>query len=376
MNVTIHVEVHREEARRAVPRPLRRVAVVGVQRDAVHFVVALLQDLAIPGEIGRHEGAAGSTGNQLQVRIDDAHLLGGVARLPPVLARLQLADLPGSVHLVAEAPVADVVRPIVAVRSPELAPPRAPIEVAVLDVGDRRFDRAGAEVHAEQRLGAHQAAPLDELVGAELVRLDRVPGAIEHHGPLRFRTDAVEPVVAGDEIAARIANDRHAEILDLARDVGAESFPIGEPGSGLVDAGVDRPAEVLEERTEHAAVEIDTPRRSAQPRPRRAATALRVAERAQPRRRGERTHRPGRGSPGRNVDQMYHRCSRPARQPTWPGAAMLRTAASPNRSRSCVRYRLRGATCRSSDSMCPPSFVGSWSGMLNTTASTPMWPNA
>jgi hypothetical protein len=116
-----------------------------------------------------------------------------------------------------------------------------------------------------------------------MVCLDRVPGAIEHHGPLRFRSDAVEPVVAGDEVAARIANDRHAEILDLARDVGAESFPIGESGSRLVDAGVDRPAEVLEERTENAAVEIETPRRSAQPGPRRTTSALGVAERAQPR---------------------------------------------------------------------------------------------
>src|SRR5204863_3342865 len=134
-------------------------------------------------DVCRHEGAADPAVNQLQALIDDAHLLGGVARLAAVLARLQLADLPGPVHLVAKAPVADVVRPIVAVRSPELTPARAPIEVAVLDVGDRRFDGPGAEVHAEQRLGAHHAAPLDELVRAELVRLDRVPGAIEHHGP-------------------------------------------------------------------------------------------------------------------------------------------------------------------------------------------------
>src|SRR6185295_7190883 len=47
----------------------------------------------------------------------------------------------------------------------------------------------------------------------------------------------------------------------------------------------------------------------------------------------------------------------------------------PSRSRSCVRYRLRGETWRSSDSMCPPSFAGSCNGMLKTTASTPMWPN-
>ena len=54
--------------------------------------------------------------------------------------------------------------------------------------------------------------------------------------------------------------------------------------------------------------------------------------------------------------------------------ATLRTAASPSRSRNCVRYRLRGVTWRSSDSIRPFSFVVSWNGMLNTIEFTPMWP--
>jgi hypothetical protein len=78
---------------------------------------------------------------------------------------------------------------------------------------NNHLDRAGAEVQPEQRLSADQAAPLDKLVRAELVRFERIPGTIEQHGPLRLRTNPVEPVVPRDEIASRIANDRYAKGL-------------------------------------------------------------------------------------------------------------------------------------------------------------------
>ena len=220
--------------------------------------------------------------------IDDAHLLGGVARLAAVLARLQLADLPGPVHLVAEAPVADVVRLLVAVRR------AAARSTACRDRGcsTRRRRPPSPTVPVPKFMPSSgsaptSAAPVDELVGAELIRLERVPRAIEHRRPLRLRADAVEPVVAGDEVAARIADDRHAELLHLARDVGAESFGIGEARAGLVDAGVDRAAQVLEKRPQHPAVEVGAPRRRLQERARGAAAGLRVADGIQPRRSGE-----------------------------------------------------------------------------------------
>ena len=75
VDVAIHVEVHRQVARAAVARPPRRVAVVRVKREAVDLVVALLEHFAVPDEVGRHERAARSAGDQLQLRIDDPHLL-------------------------------------------------------------------------------------------------------------------------------------------------------------------------------------------------------------------------------------------------------------------------------------------------------------
>ena len=183
------------------------------------------------------------------VGIDDAHLLRGVARLAAVLAGLQLPDLPRAVHLVAQAPVAHVVRLLVAVRAPQVAPLRAAVDVAVLDVGHAPSRRVPVpKLMPSSGSVPTSRAPVDELVGAELVRLERVPRALEHRRPLRLRADAVEPVVAGDEVAARIAHDRHAELLDLARDVGAEALRVGQRRSRLVDAGVDGAAQVLEER--------------------------------------------------------------------------------------------------------------------------------
>ena len=108
------------------------------------------------------------------------------------------------------------------------APLRAAIDVAVLGIGDRHLRGAGAEVHPQQRLGPDRATPVDEIVGAELIRLDRVPRPFEHRRPLRLRANAVEPVVAGHEVAARVASDRNAKLLHLADDVAAESLRISE----------------------------------------------------------------------------------------------------------------------------------------------------
>src|SRR5204863_5295723 len=114
---------------------------------AIDFAVALFENLAIPGEVGWHAGPARSAGNQLQPAVDHPHLPRDIARLPAVVARLQLADLPRAVHLVAEAPIAHVVRPLVAMRPPQLAPLGASVDVAVLDIGDCHLRGAGAEVH-------------------------------------------------------------------------------------------------------------------------------------------------------------------------------------------------------------------------------------
>ena len=132
--------------------------------------------------------------------------------------------------------------------------PRSTLQV--LDVGDRLLRRAGAEVHPQQRLGAHQPAPVDEFVGAELVRLERIPRAIENGWPLGLRADAIEPVVARDEVSSWIANDGNAKLADLARDIRAKAARIGHRRAGFINTRVDGPPEVLEEGTEESSIEI------------------------------------------------------------------------------------------------------------------------
>jgi len=88
---------------------------------------------------------------------------------------------------------------------------------------------------------------------AEGVRLQGVPGAVEPAGAVFPGTDAVLPVVAGDEVAAGVADDGGTELLDELEHILAEAVLVGLGVTGLVDPGVDAAAHVLNERAEEAA---------------------------------------------------------------------------------------------------------------------------
>jgi hypothetical protein len=135
------------------------------------------------------------------------------------------------------------------------------LDVAVLDEGQRRLGVPVPKFMPSSG-SVRRGAPLDELVGAELVGLERVPGPLEHGGPLGLRPDAVEPVVAGDEVAARVAHDRHAQFLHLAAiDVGAKAAAHRRPAASPAGRRRCRPRgpEVFEKRPEQAAVQRTTP---------------------------------------------------------------------------------------------------------------------
>ena len=88
----------------------------------------------------------------------------------------------------------------------------------------------------------------------DLVGLGGVPGQVEPGRPLLARADRVLPAETGDEVAARVADGRDAELADEFDDVGAEAVGVGARVPGFVDAVVDAAAEVLDERAEEAAV--------------------------------------------------------------------------------------------------------------------------
>src|SRR5205809_1696937 len=167
-----------------------------------------------------------------------------------------MPDLPACMHLFAKAPVIHPVRGLVAVLAPQVAPARALLHVAVLNQSRSHFRAARAEIHPQERLATCLPAPGDEFVGAKLVGFERVPGAVEDTRPVLIRSHSVKPVIAGNEIAARVADDGYAQLPDFVYHVVAESVGVPELGSRLVDPGVDRPSEMLQKRAEKPAVQF------------------------------------------------------------------------------------------------------------------------
>ena len=141
----------------AVAAEFRRVAVIAVQRNAIDLVVALLQHLSIPGEISRHARVARTASDELQIGIDHANLRRGIAGFATIFASGQPAHLPGAIHFVAHAPVAHVVRLFISVLAAQVAPLRASIEIAILDILHGLFDRARAEIETQQWLACQRA---------------------------------------------------------------------------------------------------------------------------------------------------------------------------------------------------------------------------
>ena len=167
-----------------------------------------------------------------------------------------MTDLPGTVHLVSEAPQLDVVGRRDAVTTTQVGVSRAGRVVAVLHDVARRVDPARAKVDGHHRLAAHLAGPRHELVDTNVVGLEGSPRQLEPRRPLVSGTDAVLPVVAGDEVASGIAQDRRAELADEILDVGPEAVRIGRGVPRLIDAFVDTSAEVLDERAVDPGIDL------------------------------------------------------------------------------------------------------------------------
>src|SRR5438094_688439 len=73
--------------------------------------------------------------------------------------------------------------------------------------------------------------------------------------PLVPGADAIEPVIAADEVAARPAQDGDAQRAHGIEDVGTKAARVGERGAFVVDPAVDAAAEVLDELAEDAAID-------------------------------------------------------------------------------------------------------------------------
>ena len=193
-----------------------------------------------------------AAGHQLQARVDHAHGSGGLGGQPAVLVGGLVADLPRAVHLVAQAPHPDAVRFLGAVRDPQVRQRGAGREVAVFQQVQRLGDAAGAEVDGHHRLhpGLARSRRRTRPGRTRWSRCCARPGRAGEAAVAR--ADAVLPAVAGDEVAAGVADRGDAQFAGELQYVAPEAVLVGGGVAGLVDAGVDAPAEVFDERAECA----------------------------------------------------------------------------------------------------------------------------
>ena len=208
----------------------------------------------LPLAEGRHAAARGTGGGELERGVDPLHHLGGLVGDAAVFRRRLGLHLPRPVHLVAEAPELHVMRLFPSVLAAQVRQGRAGRMVAVFDHVAGGVGAARAEIDRQHGLGVGGAAPVDEFVGAELVGLGRHPGEVEPARALGDRTDAVLPIVAGDEVAAGIAHDRGRQLAHQRQHVLAEALGIGRGMAGFEDAAIDAAAEMLDEGAEQARV--------------------------------------------------------------------------------------------------------------------------
>ncbi|MGC4048327.1 MAG: hypothetical protein QM757_01240 [Paludibaculum sp.] len=97
---------------------------------------------------------------------------------------------------------------------------------------------------------------MEELIGAEAVRVEVAPGVVRADGPLGLGSDAVLPVVAGGEVATGPAEQGDAEVFGSFHDVFSETACIGKRAAFLVDAAIDAAAEVFGEIAEHVRMDF------------------------------------------------------------------------------------------------------------------------
>ena len=127
---------------------------------------------------------------------------------------------------------------------------RAGRHVAVLEELRRLLGAGGAQVDRHHRFGPELVAPGHELVGAELVRLDRPPREV---GPPRTSItgpDTVAPVVVRHEVAARVAHHRHAHWRERVDHVAPEAVLVAQRAVGIEHPLVDRSTHVFQEAGE------------------------------------------------------------------------------------------------------------------------------
>ncbi|MNE39708.1 hypothetical protein D3C80_1336740 [compost metagenome] len=119
--------------------------------------------------------------------------------------------------------------------------------VAVLHQIPGCVDAACAQVYRHHYFGADQLRPFGEFIGANLIGFRNPPGQFKRALTFFLGSDTVFPVIAGDEVAARIADNRNVQRTDSLQGVSAEAVLIGSRMSGFINTAVHSPAKMFNE---------------------------------------------------------------------------------------------------------------------------------
>ena len=111
-------------------------------------------------------------------------------------------------------------------RSKFPTPFRALFHVAILHQGGSFFGGSNAQIQAHQRFGSDGFAPGHEFIGAKLVGVDGIPRLVECAPTVLLRAVTVKPVIAGDKISSRIADDGNTKLAYLVHHIFAQTIGV------------------------------------------------------------------------------------------------------------------------------------------------------
>ena len=188
--------------------------------DIVDVVIRLFQNGAVPFGIGiaGHERAA--AGHGLDRRVHRLHGLRGLVRQAAVLLRRFLPQLVRRAQLIPQAPRPDPVGLLPSVLSAQPGVVGIGVQIAVLQLVQCVLDPAGGEIQCHHHLAPDLLAPSAELLHAEGIGLDALPGQLHPPLPLGDGSHAVLPVITGCVSSAGVAVDGDLQLwFDIKRTV-------------------------------------------------------------------------------------------------------------------------------------------------------------
>ena len=125
-----------------------------------------------------------------------------------------------------------------------------------------RRGRTSPEVEREIRLRSDDLTPFHELVGPNVIAFDTKPSQLRPLGPLLAGTNAIEPLIRRNEVAAGIPHNRNIELLHGFNDIFPKAILVNEvlvAVAWVIQAAVYASAHVLREASIYIIIDLAKP---------------------------------------------------------------------------------------------------------------------